>query len=260
MSGLKDFAEGLQQEVVSEIAENYFGMRKSLDEMIEALDVWADDLRKQAELVRHAASHLHCMLVDESYCQAFYAAIGAVPIGVSMSCHALVTGSISRLPFSFTNAGQYAKCVFAAYEVLAERVDNYLNGRYYVDSEDPHGRKRLTVHYVRFQAMFDFVNQQIEQVNRRTTSCDTLRYVKHMDPELLEKEKVLDASLSDYCSLAEKMRYEILAMEDYRVDVFRALPASDGLRSEIFRFAKQLYRKERGAVVALLKELKAAIR
>lgn len=260
MNGLDDFAEGLQQEVVSEIADNYFGARKSLDEMIEALDSWASELNRQVERIGRVAGNLHSLFLDQRQCRDLYSAIGVNPDEMPLKHGAFDSMLMPSVPFAFTGAGRYSKWVFAAYRELAKFVDVYLNGEYYVDPEDSNRRKHLTVHYIRFRTMVDFVNEHIDRVNERMASGDTLRYVKSMDPAFMEKEKTLDAGMENYQTLSQGMRYEPIVFEDYGIPEYPHLPAPDTVRDEILHFAGEVYRNHKSEVVRLLRDRTLAMR
>ncbi|WP_054648110.1 hypothetical protein [Salidesulfovibrio brasiliensis] len=162
MSNLKDYADGLQQDVVSEMAEHYFGARKNLESMIEVLQEWAEELRFKEGRVLAAAGNLHALLIDEKTVRDFYMSLDIVPACVPPFEESLKATNMDRVPFALTRKGRWTKCVKEAYHGLSKATDTYLNGTYYTDEE---GRKRLTVHYIRLKAMVQYVNEEVIRVN-----------------------------------------------------------------------------------------------
>ena len=58
MTDFKDYADELQQEVVTDMAETYFGARKDIDDMLEVFDKMVGELRRHEPLLSQAAARL----------------------------------------------------------------------------------------------------------------------------------------------------------------------------------------------------------
>ncbi|QGY41322.1 hypothetical protein GM415_14700 [Pseudodesulfovibrio cashew] len=240
MSDLKDFADQLQQDVVADMAESYFGHRKDLDNMIEGFQLMVEDFRKIGPKLSLAAARLHALLLDRTTARNFYIALDILP-----SCIPFPEGEVvpflESIPFALTVRGRYERCVCMAYERFQKIADEYLNGRYYPDP-DQTGRKRLTVHYIRLKALAEHINEKVDQVNRVMSPSETLRYVKAMDPELAEKELFIGESCRlDECSLDEDLKFKPLDFDGLGLPVVQDLPRLAEVKPAIRDFCWQMF-------------------
>lgn len=251
MSRFDEFADNLQQEVVSEMAEAYFGARKNIDDMVDVLEQWAEELRRWKPRLEKSAGRLHCLLLNQRLVRDFYITLDILP-----ACVPQGTSSEEEFqkpgPFAFSFRGKYIKAVLDAYDDFQRLADIYLNGKYY-ENPDEKGRKRLTVHYIRFKAMLEYVNMEIEKVNSRMNTEDTLRYLKQMNPEMSEKEKVLDTCSGSLCAFGVDTEYRALELETYGLLQIQELPGREKVRNEITAFCKALYGEKKEEIKALLR-------
>lgn len=251
---LNGFAEDLHDEVVSEIAQSYFGTRKNLDNMIEAIETWAAELREWKPKLNRAAVRLHSLLLDSATAKDFYIALDVLPSCIPFEKQSGAEPLLPNVPFSFTKRGRYIKCVLQAYDSFQKIVDEYLNGRYYSDPQQEDGRKLLTIHYIRFKAMMEYVNSEIDKVNREMTTGDTLRYIRRLNPEAMEKQKVLDSCIGDSCSLDGKSDFQPMSLSEFDLPEMQDLPVVGKVRNEIKMFCKQLYQERKEDISDLLAE------
>lgn len=251
LSRFDEFADNLHVEVVTEMAEAYFGARKNIDDMIEVLDAWAEELNGWKPRLMRAAARLHTLLLDEKAMRDFYIALDILPGCIPFPEIGDPKELFEGLPFAFTMKGKYIRSVRDAYRNFHRLVGEYLNGRYYEEPGEG-GRKRLTVHYIRFKAMFEYVNEEISRINSRMSTGDTLRYLKGMDPATLEKEKVLEAGVGDFCTLDKELTYKPLERARYDLLEIQELPSIEMVRGDIKVFCKGLWRERRTELLALL--------
>lgn len=240
LSRFDEFADSLRTEVVSEMAETYFGARKNIDDMTEVLEQWARELRLWTPRLERAAATLHVLLLDEPTKHDFYIALDVLPSCVPFPAGGSSGDLFERLPFAFTARGRYVKCVLKAYWQFQRLVDEYLNGRYH-KLPDEGGRKRLSIHYIRFKEMFRYVNEQIERVNSRMATGDTLRYLKQMDPEYMEKERVLEACVGEVCALNVEDEYSPMDLAGFELLEIQELPPVGEVREAIKSFCRNVW-------------------
>lgn len=251
MSHFDDFADNLHTEVVSEMAESYFGARKNIDDMTEVLEEWAEELRLWKPRLEKAANRLHTLLLDEKTVRDFYISLDIVPACIPFSGAGEPKELFSELPFAFTMRGKYIRCVRQAYRDFQRLVNEYLNGKYY-DSADEKGRKRLTVHYIRFKAMVEYVNEEISKVNSKMTTGDTLRYLKRMDPEAEDKERILEACVGDSCALDKEMEYSPLEYTHFNLLEIQELPSLEVVKDDIDRFCREMWKRRKEKLKELI--------
>jgi len=240
MSDLKDFADQLQQDVISDMAKSYFGARKDLDNMIEAFNATVSEFRIMVPKLSQAAARLHLLLLNRQTARDFYITLDILPSCIPFTDEAVMP-FFDSLPFAFTQLGRYERCVCRAYNLFQKTADEYLNGVYYNDPEHP-GRKRLTVHYIRLKALAEHINEEIERINNNMSPSGTLRYVKGMDPVQVEKEKIIgEVCLIEGGALDRDLKFAPIDFEAIKLPVVQDLPPLNKVKESIRRFCKEIY-------------------
>jgi len=239
VSDLKEFADQLQQEVVSDMAETYFGARKDLEQMIEAFGRWVEELRTHGPKLFQAAARLHRLLLDKDTARDFYIALDVVPSCIPFPDEP-PRPFFDKLPMALTLLGRYERCVFRAYDLFHLAADEYLNGRYFDDPEHK-GRKRLTVHYLRLKALAEHLNGEIEKVNRRPV-CNALQYVKSMDPVKLQHERLMgDLECGGAEALNRDLLFAPIDFDGLGLPVVQDLPSLYKVKGAIKAFCSSIY-------------------
>lgn len=255
MVDFSEFADQLQQEVVTDMAESYFGARKDLDDMIEAFNGMVAELREMEPSLSQAAARLHHLLLDRQTAKEFYITLDILPSCIPFT-RETPRPFFASLPFAFTGAGRYEKCVSRAYDLLQKTADVYLNGKYYESEEYP-GKKRLTVHYIRLKALCEHINEKIAQVNEQMSPSNALRYVKEMDPVQVEREKTLgQGCLSEGCSLDNDLRFTPIDFKSLGLLVIQDLPPLRRVREAINVFCRSVYQTRTEEVQDAMDDLK----
>lgn len=196
MSDFSDYADQLQKEVVSEMAESYFADRRNLDDLITDFNAMAVELRQQIQKVVIGAARLHHLLLDRPLISNFYLELEVDPACIPFADDAPVP-MFGRLPFALTGAGRYVRCVRKAYDLFQKAVQEYLHGKHY-EKAGEQGRKRLTVSYLGLRGFASRINAEVSRVNRNRTPTGALRYVKGLDPSQAERERIIgDVSYVD---------------------------------------------------------------
>lgn len=239
---LESYAEGLVEETLVEAASTFFGARVALEREIEHYEDEARKLKRVEDGVLRRASALHFLLLDGAAAEEFYELIGVRP------GHLLDAAQVARrdatgvdVPFALRPSSRYAKLALAAYEALVHAVDAYLHGEYYTDS---HGRKRITPNYGRLQKWCHDLNAKIEALNSDHSPSGTLCFVKGLDPSLIEKQRLSEATMAGYAQeLDRELAFkpvECLALNHL---VAPELPGVDAVRDVIMEFCRGLYAK-----------------
>jgi len=249
---LESYADGLVEETLVEAATTFFGARVALEKEIERYRAKADELAKVEERVLRCAAGLHFMLLEGAAAEDFYGLIGVSP-GHLLDAGEIVERGPARveIPFAFTPARRYARLVLALYARLIQAVEAYLHGEY---STDAHGRKRLSVNYEHLQKWCHSLNQQITALNQDHSPSGTLCFVKGLDPMLLERERLSEATLEGYTSeLDRELAFkpvECLAMNYLAAPELPGLDAAQGL---ILPFCRALYARSGGRARELMR-------
>ena len=252
MTDFKDYADELQQEVVSDMAETYFGARKDIDDMLEVFDNMVGELRQHEPHLSQAAARLHRLLLDKETAEGFYETLGVAQTSIPYTDEA-PKPFFDKLPFAFTGAGRYERCVFRVYNLLQKAVDEYLNGRYFDDPEQP-GRKGLTVHYFRLKALSEYINEEIGKVNKTAVS-GALQFIKTMDPEQMQQEGIMGETAKGAERIDQDMHFSPMDFEGLGLPVVHELPALYSVREAIKVFCSKLYKERREDIAGAMQSL-----
>lgn len=250
---MKEFADNLQRDVVSEMAEHYFGARKDLERMIEVIDQWVGELKEMEKRVLAAAGRLHHLLLEEEIVREFYIALDILPSCVPPFDSSPPEPVLEKVPFAFTLKGRWTKCVRRAYGELQAEVDEYINGRYYSDKQ---GRKRLTLHYLRLKAMTEYVNDQVEHINKDMAPSEALRYIRSMDSEHVSKEKLVDPCVPEEgCGIDDQLRFRPFDFDSFGLLEIQDLPHPAKVEKDITEFCSAVYPRRKDEIRALMENL-----
>lgn len=254
MTNLKGFADQLQGDVISDMADSYFGARKNLDEMLDAFYCMVEELLPVAREVTQALSNIHALLLDDETVRDFYIYIGAEP-----SCMPSVKEGIkpqsAKTPFALTARKRFFLRVFNAYCELQQVADEYINGRYYTVPGE-FGRKRLTLHYLRLRALADYINGQVKRVNEDMSTTSILRHVKGMDPDRERQERIMgDICLMDGCELDRDMCFTPIQFDIFGFPIIQDLPQPEMVKNDIRKFCYELHAKRKEDVAEAISSL-----
>lgn len=258
MSFFDDFADGLEQEVLSEVAEGFFGPRKRLDEMIEGLEYLLRQFRELEKWLGYRAELLHYLLMGREKVKSFYEHIGVDPARIPFDFFCPNKSALPRLPWALTSRSRYTKLVLSAYADFRQAADDYMHGRYYNDPKQK-GRKRLTIHYDRIIKIVQGINQAVDKVNSEISPSCLLEYVKSFDADMVEKEKIAGGTYQgDHCTLDGDLCYDPVDLEVLELKEMPELPALEEAESRIRKFCFELYSENKVQVGKLLLEIKNA--
>jgi hypothetical protein len=257
VSDISDFADQLQADVISDMAESFFGDRKELDNCLEAFAAMVDEFLPVIEKLFRAAATLRLLLLDEATADAFCAELGLDPCRLPPSEGAPILTRTS-LPFALTAKGRYAACVELAYEGLFDAIRDYLHGRCYNDPKQP-GRKRVTMHYERLEEIAGIINEKIHKANNDRSVSSMLREVKNMNPEQMEREDML----GDVCylrgeGLDKDMCFMPIDFHGYRFPEVAELPPLTEVRVVLKRFCKSVFSERRDDALQAMDAFKGA--
>ena len=252
MSDLSDFADGLHDEVVSDMAESYFGSRKALEDKLAGFELLVEEMEPVTARLNAARIQMATLLLDSTLNAEFFSGIGMEPVNIEVADPAPFFES---LPFAFTGKGRYEKSLMAVYESLQHVTDEYLNGKFYNDPKQK-GRKRQTTHLVLLKSLAGQINREVDKVNNEMSPSGTLRYVKKMDPLQMEKESLLgQGCLPDGCSLDSDLKFRSIDFESYALPEPLAMPSLNDAKGAIRLFCKKNYPVRKGDFDQALRRL-----
>ncbi|MGE4292862.1 MAG: hypothetical protein AB7E32_11715 [Desulfovibrio sp.] len=260
MSEFDHFADNLADEVLSEMADNFFGARRAMDDQIERFQKLARELKKIQEQVEHYAEILHFVLLGEEGAAGFYEAVGLDPGSLPLCLECTLPPRLEKIPFAFTVKGRFRKLVRLAYQSMRDSVQDYLRGHEYADPDEPR-RRRVSVHYKALKQMERRVNTQIEKLNRQNSLTNTLHYVHGLNPAALERENIAGApGFVDPANRDAEFKYALQDTEAEGLKEFPEMPAYGDVRQEIGGFVDAFYARNSAEIRNMLERLREALK
>lgn len=258
MGDFTSLSDMLAKEVLTDIAENFFGARRNMDLQLEKFEAALAELKARRNELTQAGCGLNRLLLRGRAVEAFYQAIGVDPAGFSFFSRCDLTPAPGSLPFALTARGRYLKLVLGAYETFQKATDEYLHGVYHQTPRSG-GKKMLTIHYQQVLETAVALNTRIHDLNANMSPVCVLQYVKGFDPTTMEKEKILGLEPGGPgCSIDDK-----LAFRPINIDLLEAmdtpdLPPADQVRDRIEAFCNRHYAENTDAIKRLLAVLSEA--
>ncbi len=259
MNPFNDFSDTLAEEVLTDMADTFFGARKQLEDMIEIFQSLVEELREKEVEVAGRAGFLHYVLLRGKVAGDFYESIKVDSPQILLESKFSDKCLPYKIPFAFTDRGKFTKLVLWAYDALQNACDEYINGKYYDDPEEK-GRKKLTIHYKLIKNMCKVINEKVYKVNTDVSPVCVLQYAKKFDPETMEKERIAGATFGGYaCSIDEKLAYKTIDFDSLQLKKYPELPKEDKVNFEITLFCKKNYPKYKDEIKKLISDLEDRI-
>ena len=238
-----------------EMAEGFFGARKSVEEESEQFAAMAAKVREFGQAALDRASLLHALLFDDETVHEFYLRIGVKPDKLLLWVEPSQARLFVKIPFAFTTQGRYSKLIALVYRAVFEAFDEYLNGRHY--SAVRYGsRKRLSLHYKFLKDWGGNINRRIRSVNEGLAPSSVLGFAKGLDLGRAEAERVTGATIPGYASsLDQDLKIPPLDCLALGLKELPELPAPDKVEAAVASFAEQLYKADKERVQILLQGL-----
>lgn len=192
MSKLDYLSEEMVEETLKEAADTFFGKRKQVDQELEFLNQQAEELRKKGELIKENASRLNYLLPDEDSINFFW-----TQLGLKDSVYPSIQGECTErmsVPWAMTLKGKYQKVLLSMYDDLKTLVKDYLHGRY-VDHPEIKGKKVITPNLSNLKKRAEYINKNIEQINRWNKPDDVLAFSRRMNIDESSKRESIGSGL-----------------------------------------------------------------
>jgi len=237
---MPEYDSPLADEVLTDVAQTFFGARRKLDDMIEILKDYADTLEQKAAIVIRRAGTLNYLLVEQERILGFYDAIGVADPGELSRCTPPDPLPHLAPGFSLTGRGRFVKAVASQYERLWKACREYR-----CSSANPLADAKKAedacVDFRLVKAMWEVVNGKIREINEESSPSAVLQYAKGFDSRGEKQSKVAGATAGEYTGLDRKFVYRPISMEEMHLHHFPELPEPYGCRNKIARFVKKIY-------------------
>ncbi len=252
-----DFINPFVQEVLMDTAENFFGARRRLDNMMDLFRSYVEALRKKEAYVAGRAGILNYLLLDAKGAYDFCKTINATPsllMENELSCEILP----DEIPFALTAKGEFVCFVRHAYDELQKACDEHMNGE---PDESPvlRGMEKNEVYHKLLVKMCHLINENVQRVNTDMSPLSVLQFAKRLDIETQNKEYVTGGMTFDGSGINEKLAYQPIDFDSLGLKEYPELPPPDQVASKITAFCKKNYPENRKEIKRRISDFKKKI-
>lgn len=237
---MTEYHSPLAEEVLTDVAQTFFGARRKLDDMIDILKEYAEVLEQKAAVVIRRAGTLNYLLVEENRSLEFYEAVGVADPGELPRCDPPDPLPYLSPGFSLTGRGRFVKTVVRQYERLWKACREYR-----CSSAEPLADAQKAEHACvdlrLVKTMWEIVNGKIRQINEETSPSAVLQYAKGFDTRREKQSKVAGATAGQYSGLDRKFVYRPIPIEEVHLHDFPELPEPNASRNRVEGVAKKIY-------------------
>jgi len=246
-----DLNDALVNETMSEIADNFFGARIRMEQQMELLESFAEQLRKNEQKLKEQLASLCHLLLGQENAQALFKDMEVDSAFLTPDLAVPESFCLPYLSMVITEKGEYVRYVLHVYNLVQKECRYYMNGKkhLYVKDEDP-------VYYQMVEKMCDIVNLEIRKNNREGEPGSLLQYTKRFDPLAMSNERIIGGGGSGYEGLNKRMSFQPVDFTSFHLTAYPLLPKIEMAEPVIKKFCKSLYKKEKTTIKALLAGLK----
>lgn len=253
MADMKDLSDALSDEFMSEVADNFFGTRKALDDAFDYFDEKVNSLTNKIEKLYRRSAYLKCMSLGGDNYRKFWISIDIDPepfiVPEGYPCEKVS----EKRPFSFTARGGFIKSFGMAYERLHESVEDYIVGNY-IDSPDGNGKKILTANRTDLVKLCESINANVRKVNSEFTPSSILQFTKSLNPESAIKDKIGSSDSGHSNKFDNDMRFMEIDFASLGLPDFPLLPEEKKISNSIVEFCDELYSENKDLIKKLVSD------
>jgi hypothetical protein len=237
---MSDYDSPLTEEILTDVAQTFFGKRKKLDDMIDIFERFVDALKQKADRVEQEAGLLHYLLVEDDLAKRFYPAIGVGDPGDLAQCRPPKPLPGRSVPFALTGRGRFVRLVYDQYRRLEKTCREYRcsSANPLAEAENP---VDACVDARLVEAVRELVNEKIREVNAHSSPSAVLQYAKGFDTGKAKKSKVAGATGGEYEGLDRKYVYRPISEAQMGLKRFPDLPGPEHCRARLERFCKKIH-------------------
>ncbi len=254
MAALKDLSNALTDEFLNDMATNFFGARKDIDDTLEYFESLSGQLLEQIEDIHKSCALLRLVCFGEDGYNEFCKCAGIDPSLFNIPSGTEPTTFTDKPSFSITNKGEYIKWVSLAYHQLAHSVEKYMHG-IVTSSKADQGRKIRSLNRIDFYLFAEDINAKIVKVNTNSTPSEVLKFTKSLDPVAVAKQNITGCVGPECDIIDNDMAFKTINIEELNFPEFPDLPADEKIPSFVCKFCSKMYAKNKSEVKSLLKKL-----
>lgn len=256
-----DFSESLADEVLTDMANNFFGDRVQLEENIRLLHKTADLLRKKEAGIYEKAAFLNYLMLTPQAARSIYRASGIDTDVFAVKGDVTEKTLPAYLPSALTKKGEYVKFVLWAYEALEKACQDYACGAREGLPEKRHfevGDADCRL----LKSMCTLINEEIDRINHRCLPSQVLQAAKRFDQAAQAKEHFTGGGTfyGDDCSLNQNLAFKHIEFASLSVKELPVLPPVEEVQNGIVREAKTNYAQNKARIHDMLDHVRRLCR
>ncbi|WP_027722825.1 hypothetical protein [Maridesulfovibrio zosterae] len=257
MADFKNLSDVLAEEVMSDVADTFFGARIDIDDALEYFHTVSEKLHEKLYKVFRAYVLLEKISLGSERLNDFWKTTGIssdpfkIPPGIECA------GLLVTPTFSLFARNEYIKWYGMAYDLLRERINEYMHGTY---KDDSNGRKILSANRDDFFRMCNEINIKIEKINRNVSASEVLKFTKSLDPSVAKKENITGCVGPQCKAIDDEMAFTVITIKDIDFPAFSDLPDRKEVKSFISGLCSANYSREKSRVKELLKSLRQSVK
>ncbi len=259
-SAFDDLNECLMEDILCDMADNFFGRRKGIDDKRDLLDRYADSCREKADAAIRRAGCLNALLPDsaDGVAERFYAAIGVRDAEPLINAGAAFDTVPDRMPFALTARGRFTALVEWAYDRTARACRAYLHGP--PDDEPGPDEGEIEGYYALVERMVELINEEIRKVNTDMSPAGMLQRVRRLDVEGDQKARIAGSVYAGYDSgMNRGLQLQPVDFESFQLPKLPELLPLESVSGSIDRFCRDLHDAHKETTRKTLSEVRRRI-
>lgn len=243
-----DFLVDLEEEILSEAAQNLFSRRRRLEREIDAFLQAAAKVREQMDKTLAAANALHQVVIKPKN---LYTALGIEPKGLLTAQRLKTPLAPLEVPFRLTMKRRYVALGESLYAKLAAETEKYNHGEPYRDAET--ALMTRTAHYEELRRWHEKLNNHIVTENKNRPSY-SLQLAKALHTDFCQKEKTMEPCTGGIngCDLDERLAFKGVPFSCTSLVQMPVLPPVREINTRLHSFLKEIYDRHRAKIHQLL--------
>jgi hypothetical protein len=248
----RDFSDPLKEEILTQMADTFFRPRKEVERGMDLVQEYARILKRSRGRLEATAALLHRLLLSTDNMRVLFGLLG-VDARPYLTGEAPSASALRRpRPFAWSARNRYLKVVRETYAALKVERDRYMEG----ERRDGGGGSP-PVYYRLVEEICRQVNQHVHRINSEISPSDTLQFVKRLDPEREERERITGATGNLYAhGMESRFCYRPIPFASLEIPAYPPLPSVEKARPILSRFARTCWRQAPGEVRRRLAAMK----
>lgn len=231
----------MMEELLTEVAEGYFGRRRRLDEAIAMLRDRAEALKKREKIVDARAGNLNYLLLEGRAVADFFTAIGVEPGDALKVARPRAERLPVKLPGGRRLKTRFTRRVELAYERLRLACTLHMEGPPQ-EAEDDGPVAEPPVYYRLVAEISRLVNEEIERANQDMSPANMMIYARKFDVSQRRNARFTGNVSGDYAErIDKKLAYQPVLFDALKLQAYPNLPRSAEVKIKLDTFCRRLW-------------------